>query len=615
MKRLLAEAKNSPFTKGSRKPRRALIAFIVLNFLAGTLNAWGYPIFFRCNSDGSLSETLTAPELEVVTHRELTAGAQVSQMKSRCAGLTDCYGQFDQIVSLAEQAGELNAEILSAKKRISDIRATGPASLTLAQALVKLNQSIYACRKDIENLDPLSVYRSQNDKKIFAYYPYDTPYQSVMCYRPDKSRPTSLNADLVKQEIEESLIMGVDPYVTLAIHVMEKGNIENKSDLYLDPIAELASLGCVGESRSDPRGANINSYSSYYRVPFPQLIRNEKLSEKVEQFVARKSNQVQRGKPSYFCVTPEDSEDTESTSAMHNTVTAQPNPKGCCLKVGFRVEQFQARYIAEAMRYVFLHAKVEGGAASNPAERFQTFNGIKKLTGSGEHVSAWRNGVNHFRNPEYGYQAVDYLLNSFLINPAVRKMVEDAQNRYGHKAKSILCRDRKPGLFEVESNAYFVKHRDSPRLETLVPKLVARGYRTEALNVGEKQVLEDELRSLSEEDNLEVNQYVSLSLSEVSPKTLRHYVEKIYPLRRTIGLAAIDSHLGTWQRLTKAQIEAQARQCNADGSLDDWQNGGSPFKSKLKPSDFGDSSGPKSAGAAGATGTSSPSTPMPTTSP
>src|SRR5690606_8152636 len=104
-----------------------------------------------------------------------------------------------------------------------------------------------------------------------------------------------------KDKIKSALLMGMDPYLAIALVWMEGGTAEGLDYLYLDPIGKFASLGCTGEARSasERTDTTLDSFGTYYDIK-PGVINNAPLARKLNDFQKAKGVNVQSGE-SYFC--------------------------------------------------------------------------------------------------------------------------------------------------------------------------------------------------------------------------------------------------------------------------------------------------------------------------
>lgn len=546
-------------------PVKAFFPLVAIVSLA-TQTAQAYPIALRCEAGGHLSESVSKSDLQFLTKAQIP-GANLNEVLSlRYQAWLDCESQKSQFANLIRGTKEIESPF-------AQDGAPDPTSL------LSINRAIYTCRQKIENADPAHFQLAAAGTNLISYYPYSNPYEFAMGFRPDQNHLEGMNAETVRQEIAESVAMGVDPYVPLTLHLMETGHISKLQDLYLDPVADLEALGCSGTSASKA-SANLYSFETYYHFQFPELVSNPGFLKRLKNFPSFRGK-ISETESSYFCMVPNDQRDDYgnkiASEALDWVVSEKPQPKSCCLKLDFRPNDLaQAGVdIDEALKYYFIHTKVENGSASGPAERLQTYNGFSDLMGSNEATSAWRGGVNHFHTPTYGYQATDFILNTLLPNPLIRKMVRDAEAQSGVYPKSILCRDRAPGIFEIDSASYFEIHRDAPRMPRLIGKLKANDFAWTSLSARERVFLRSEFQDSPVEKRL-IAAFPALKPERewkglftgndqgFTPPTsavIRYYVESIYPLRRTVGLAGID-HFNdvtnySWKRLTNAEIKTQ----------------------------------------------------------
>jgi len=58
--------------------------------------------------------------------------------------------------------------------------------------------------------------------------------------------------------------------------------------------------------------------------------------------------------------------------------------------------------------------------------------------GGAEGVSPWRAGVNYYKNPAYGYQVMDFILNTLMFNPYISAKIDELSQKY-QKIRTVFC--------------------------------------------------------------------------------------------------------------------------------------------------------------------------------
>jgi hypothetical protein len=230
---------------------------------------------------------------------------------------------------------------------------------------------------------------------------------------------------------------------------------------------------------------------------------------------------------SYYCMGAGNTNGKYSHSKMKNQ---------CCLKLPFSVDTSigGTESTEEAINQVLTYSHVGNalnrpfGKQKDPAYRAQRFNGYTDLMGGAEEVPAFRAGVNFYENPAYGYQTMDFMINSLLSNPDLNRIVNEEQAKQGTSYKSLMCLDHGAGLFYVDTNHYFEKHKNTPRMKHIIPKIKSGSLA--GLTSREKKVITAELysagvqRELFKAGHLTTDDFLTIDLSKalgVDYKSLR----------------------------------------------------------------------------------------------
>lgn len=267
-------------------------------------------------------------------------------------------------------------------------------------------------------------------------------------------------------------------------------------------------------------------------------------------------------------------------------VQTEPSQEECCLELNFATAPstnfgtIAYSKVEKLLPYEFLRLKLVNREfdGQDPALRFQSVNGFSPLMGGGETVPAFRSGINTKANPIYGYQAIDFVINALMTNPSIQRLVVEAQERFQQRPASILCIDKKPGTFMLDSDHYYKKVATAPRLESIKGKPWAK------LTYREKKVVVAELMAakvVNKKSRLEEAMALSAAATDVlgigtgrrvnesdynkthgskyfipSPALagtdvlLEKYWNQVYPSRDTLQKATDYP----WRRLTESEV-------------------------------------------------------------
>jgi hypothetical protein len=170
----------------------------------------------------------------------------------------------------------------------------------------------------------------------------------------------------------------------------------------------------------------------------------------------------------------------------------------CCLDLGFKTTSDNSDTVKHALTYHFIDkiTKRAFKKRADPAWRVQRYNGYTDLMGAAEGVSPWRAGVDYYKNPAYGYQTMDFIINSLMFNPYISKKVDKESKDQNQKWDSILCKGKADGTYHIDSDFYFDKHKDSTRLKVILDKY-KKGFSYNQLSRRERKVLGAELAESS----------------------------------------------------------------------------------------------------------------------
>ena len=471
-----------------------ITTFISITSIVVSLkSATAYPIFYTCNA-----ETLeSADKIDANNVFEkiilMNQSDQQDLARSWCKGEKTCIENLKLIVSFSSLSYDIAEDIFfdelkkMKKKSIQKIEDTD-----LLDSILSLKQSykkLQACQNVSNKLTPESFVHNEN---LLVTYPFHTNYMYVTgCNSINGKYCYPMQKENTDQVIEEAISMGTDPYLAIALTLMEEGT--SMGSLYLDPIGVMDAVGCKGKQVKNNAENALNSYGTSYEIE-SSINKNTRLSDSLQSFINVQRDYETKGGESYYCY------DTLGNTSPK--VLKKPNKNSCCLKLNFESETDLTDKISHALTYEFINKRLSSKfrGRSEPEWKIQRFNGYTDLMGAAESVPSWRVGVNYYDNPGYGQQTMDYILNSLMFNPYISSKVKDVSEKYDQKWKSIMCRDKEDGTYFYDSEKYMNSIKGSKRLEVIKQKH-EQGLAYEDLSQREKNVLIRELKETSKKNS------------------------------------------------------------------------------------------------------------------
>jgi hypothetical protein len=412
---------------------------------------------------------------------------QSEKIISWCNGREGCIERFKFIVSFSKVSQNLAMEVfykeLAQLKKEMDGKIENPKLLKSIQRFKGSYMELQACQNAMKELGGQD-YITKNDSLIIPY-PFHNNYMRITgCNSVSGKSCEPVKKTSVDKVIEEAIAMGTDPYLALAISFME-GQPKDMGHLSLDPIGVMDIIGCSSKRQKKAGKGILNSYQTYYKVK-GSTIEDSKLSNKLKSFMRKKGTSLVSSGKSHYCY------DVAGKNKPKVSRLAQKN--SCCLELDFNTAESSSAEITHALTYEFINRKTNSKykGKSDPAWRIQRFNGFTNLMGGAEAVPAWRVGVNYRKNPGYGQQAMDYMLNSLMFNPYIANKVKDESKIQQKKLNSILCSDKEDGTYYYESDRYFNKVKSSIRLGVIADKY-SLGISYDKLTPREQSVIRREL--------------------------------------------------------------------------------------------------------------------------
>lgn len=528
--------------------------------------AWSYPLFFTCDANKALVDTPVPPAesarafnlmLETLS-QETNANKRNEMMRNLCNGGAACMRDFEQLLSMAQVAGSATATVIR-NELVAKAREDARTNANIYKNIIKVPESLVdACRDQAALAEQVSLAHECNmqmkranrlgvtgkNGSCVMSNSRHSPYMYPSGIRDNNSnKPGDLNHGPVQcQEldimIDAAMAAGQDPFTAIAVSLMENGT--RVASLYLDPIGVVEEIGCPVTAGS-LANHNLNSYNTYYNVTYG-VEETPRAISAVTNYVAAHGIKTKPG-VSYYCTGP--------------GMSATPVANQCCLKLPYKADSItnddlmKSLTIRSFSRYFRtpLADQHRNGASGIelPARRLQRYNGWSKAMGGAEAVTAWRSGVNYYETPTYGYQAMDFLLNTVMNNPYVVNKVRETAARLGRRPRSILCEDVPAGSYGIDTEVYFQLHRDSPRMTAVKSSFDSVGS-FNGMPRGFRNVLRGEFNAILSGAAGSYSAFRTAYNSGDMTKATREYFKSVWPDRSTIGKASQQDQGYTWNR-------------------------------------------------------------------
>ncbi|PIP89807.1 MAG: hypothetical protein COW01_07775 [Bdellovibrionales bacterium CG12_big_fil_rev_8_21_14_0_65_38_15] len=521
------------------------------------LELQAYPLFYKCGAGDRLEDTFAGPEILNQVQAMLSTAVNEEDFKQQanalCRGANECLEEVERIKALIGQSKDITTELLNVTSRYNgEIRRSQEVDQNYydsIKSVVDQAFTLHACQ-EIKRTWDVDSWVGEDKNNFAVFYPkYNNYMYATGCRGRSSSAICEPNKiSNYKNKIKSALLMGMDPYLAISLVWMEGGTKEGLDYLYLDPIAKFGAMGCTGTSiRSSQASDNsLNSYGTFYEIE-PKVITRPALTKKLIDFQKAKGKPTSAGGTSYFCRKIYDD---------LGIVYDEPQDESCCLKLPFTQDSADMELIEEALIFEQARKNYQRRFSDreDPAFRIQRFNGYSRLMGAAEEVDAFRSGVDHYEHPAYGYQAMDYMVNSILTNPVIRNLVEEAEAEVevslGKKSdwRSIMCVEHPGGgIFQTDSNYYFNLHRDTPRLALAYTKW----EKGEELSNAESKIVEQDIKALISKNIMKEDEY-NVEYS----KMINNYFTNHYQNRSTVGSASVQQSTYTWENLSNNDLSS-----------------------------------------------------------
>lgn len=602
--------------------RQLFSCFISCAILLSATSVWAYPYFFTCNADRSISNVVPPAEQQRLLRTLLddlagigNESEQIARIGELCRAGGTCLEGLERLMNLATDVGDAIGEYATAEFRAAQARARELISEARSRARAsrdpvvsvpaQLAQLVDGQANLAEQVALLTECRTLStslpaealtpDDRCLLFNPHHSPYMyptglrdnAHESYLGDVSDTEMVSCRALTNLIDAAVATGENPQTAVAISLMESGT--DVADLYLDPIGSIIALGC---NRPGPGRATRSTYTSFMNTHtgYMGVVNSPNLLNHLATYQQSKNHTPRPGQ-SFYCA--------NTGQQGRGRVVASAAPGACCLSLPYAADSVEAGDVDIALtmssfsRYFSAplstdEANGRTDALELSARRLQRYNGFTRAMGGGEplFLSPWRAGVDFTETPAYGYQAMDFLLNTVMTNPFINARIAAAQVRFNRPpAPSPLCTDRAPGSYMIDSNEYFNRVRNSPRMPALLERWRSQGRTWAGLRFPEapgrsgnpnryQRVLLQEFRAVYESNRYpEFNQraqsfYDALELKLVNnvhfdmdrlvaemeqvpgvnlDELTRIYFESVLPERDTIGEANQMDQFFSWR--------------------------------------------------------------------
>lgn len=458
-----------------------MIKFLLLSLFV--TNAFAFPIFYQCSDKGEMLEVESGKDLLL----SLKQFQGMDQAEIDKLGMIYCKGN-EQCLARLKQAGILSGQTYEVVYKLYE-NELSKINLSLNESHIsedqlKLLQNLRSYKELISCKSAMAEISQEKKDKIPLYYPHYSNYMYITgCQRMSGGICNALSKNDVKESVVRALAAGIDPYLLISIAMMENG--VSIDSLYLDPIGIVKALGCQSKSVSGLTEGALDSYGTYYKVT-PGVKTRPDFNSYLDRF-AKISDQKLEKKKSFYCIGVSDAGGIPGFSAA-------PKTGHCCLDVpytGLKPEDMTKHlvtlYIKDMQKEQIPFNKTD------PAFTVQKFNGFSNLMGGAEGVQLYRTGLNYFKEPSYGYQAMDFIVNSLMTNKEIKDIVKEESDKGGFKVPGIFCKGKAAGFYAIESDTYFTKHSNAKRMGVIEEKF-KKGQSYDQLTERERRVFNRELQ-------------------------------------------------------------------------------------------------------------------------
>lgn len=492
----------------SRFVRLRLVALGSLIALFTGPLAHAYPYWKVCGPGDQL-RPLHMEEADWVTVLGQRSADGTAENRGRLeAAETECEGELEARLSYLNFSSEKIRRALSTSRANAErawaklpdsVRSLPVANASVARLLV----GIQACQQAIEAIPAESTVLISKVRKfsnrLMIFYPYYNQFAYLSGYRRNANKvffyPPVLKS--AEKALFQSMQMGLDPQVAFAVSANETAGRLDKTESGVHTFHLMNVLACGKRSleRTGVVGADGKLRTAY-------SFKDSQLSRKILAALEYPASAVGAGK-SYLCA----GKAGKATRLMEleESFQAEAAPDAnaqCCLELPASVESMPSEVKDNAEDYfrrmfAFQYLKNQIDTLRVPADKNQRMVAKAEIierflgmdhgilgSGAGFLIAPVRLGINTNKDPLYGYQAMDYITQSFSNHPFLLEARLRFEATTGKQVPNFLCTGEKSGPLEIESNEFTKRVYDSPRMTFLPgPGSDASKLRDNALSV------------------------------------------------------------------------------------------------------------------------------------
>lgn len=476
-------------TSLSLRQRLLLLTPIAVLFVA--LPAQAYPYWKVCGPGDrlrpmSMEEAAWTQVLQSrsgdtsADHRLLLEGARVE-----CEA--ELEARFSYLNFSSEHArgaiASSRADAASAWSKLPEsIRSLPLANAEVARALV----DVQACQQTIEAIPADSTVVVSKSKRfsnrLMIFYPYYNQFAYISGYRRNANTTFFYPPILknVEKALYQSLQMGLDPQVGFAVSANETPGRLDKTESGVHAFHLMNVLACGKRSLESTAVVGEDG-----KLRTAYSFKDSDLSSRILSALEYPATAIGSGK-SYLCAGKTGK--TTRLMELEQSFRAEATPDAtaqCCLELPASVASMPEEVKKNAEDYfrrifAFQYLKNQIASLNSPAnknqrqvakaeiiERFLSLGHGILGSGAGFLISPVRLGINTNKDPLYGYQAMDYITQSFSNHPYLR----DAQTRLegvtGKRVPNYLCVGEETGPLEIETTDFTKRIYNSKRMTFL----------------------------------------------------------------------------------------------------------------------------------------------------
>lgn len=278
---------------------------------------------------------------------------------------------------------------------------------------------------------------------------------------PNSNRSAS---DYMRSEIESmveaAMAEGVDPYLVLAVSVMENPPLKSRLSAYMERRSQRGSPPVDGSTLA--HNLQCHTQEKPEKVIYPKSKSGHSWHEsQVAVYlkptgVANLPGLQGKGQPYYLC--------SRSNAIPHGApllFEKFKSPQGyCCLELRTNEDltpSDEKNAIADHFGSMVLKSKVVNRISTdkNLSLSIQYYNGIGCIGCTEKFKNDCLHGMHMKDRPIYGAQTADLMLNMFMNNPEINEIVLATQRRLRVPVVSSFCLEKGAGTHRIDKNRFW----------------------------------------------------------------------------------------------------------------------------------------------------------------